>query len=330
MIVSDFCDIFLNEAKRVRAIRTICAYAWYIRKYIIPNIGSLDISTITRSHIEGIIEASGAFSSEGKVATGNGLLSILKAIFRRAEELDYVPRGFNPTIEVPRFRQLRPPESLDDDDLLKLGSFINKKIGAELSAIDRSVSLAPEFELRIRRSTIECGAVIFLLLSGVNQINTKKIRWDDVDFDSKLINIPNFSRIKHQTIPITDKIEVILGVMPRVGPYVFTGSVAKVEICNLAATWRRMTIASGIKGKAIRAARHTFALNAAEAGVGSHRLLAMLGYAPERKWQVKFHDPAANFQYWEKVSNIIWRKMNLDANVFGDRQINPTIFNKPI
>lgn len=312
MIVSDFCTIFLKEIDGHAAKRTQYAYSRLIINYIVPRVGSTKISEVTRCQVEGVIEASGARRTGFRVATGNSLLAIFRALFKKAQELGYVPRGFNPANDIPGYRQLRPPESLNDDEMLQLGAIIKNKVGNYIHINHTNLPIPPEFKLRLSRDIIDCGAMIFLLLSGVNQIDIKNLKWSDIDLDLSVIGVFHNSNSRYQLIPITRKMRIVLAALPRLGPYVFTGAISQVGIANLTTVWRHVTMAAGIRRKSIRAARHTFARNALEADVGSLRLMAMLGHAPDRKWQEKFHDPLANSQYWESVSNLIWSKMSLD------------------
>ena len=122
------------------------------------------------------------------------------------------------------------------------------------------------------------AALRFLLVSGCRLREVLALKWSEVDPAGYL----RLERTKtgRQVRPVGAAALALLDKLPRQGrnPYVFQGRKTGTHLQSLAVLWAAVQHAAGLEGVRLHDLRHTYASNAAEAGVPLQVIGALLGH----------------------------------------------------
>lgn len=152
-----------------RAQSTIDSYAWWVDKYLIPNLGHHKLADLTPAHVEQFLrrlESAKSISGRplGPSSRRRGL-AVLQAALKSAEKQGLVSRNVAALAEGPR---LDPP---------------------------RGRSLTPDEARTVVAAIQSCGdslteALLTLLIStGMRKGEALGLRWTDVDFDDQSVTV---------------------------------------------------------------------------------------------------------------------------------------------
>ncbi len=139
-------------------------------------------------------------------------------------------------------------------------------------------------------------AIALMLYTGLRKNEALGIRWTDVT--KKLITIEDTKNHRPHLIPITDRIQEILGRIPNTtSPYLFSSPVNKqCHIKDVRPALRRIEERTGIAFKC-HDLRRTFATRASEVGIDYLMIKRMLNH--------KTNDITAQYIQWDSKDNIM-------------------------
>jgi integrase len=126
------------------------------------------------------------------------------------------------------------------------------------------------------------GAFMLILLTGLRKGEALALRWEHVDFDNRLLRIPDTKSGGGRSVPLTDAAVQLLEGLPRAtGPFVFPGrySGKHLSISSVNRAWRRVRKAANVEDVTIHDLRRSVGSWLAMQGVGLPIIGAILGHA---------------------------------------------------
>ena len=116
------------------------------------------------------------------------------------------------------------------------------------------------------------------LFTGARSGEITSIQWDHVDWQRRLVRLPDSKTNEPRTIHLSDAaLEVLKGV-PRVGPYVIAGVKHREAFKNLSRAWIVAREYAGLKDVRLHDLRHSYASLAAGRGVSLQMIGKLLGH----------------------------------------------------
>ena len=254
--VADLVERFLSDEapRRISLGRlkagTVEVYAWQAGKHIIPVIGKRRVADVTRGDVERVV-------SPLPAATRNGVLALLSRLFTLAERWQLRPQNANPVRGVERARQDARDRVLSPSELASLAGALNE---AEA------------------QSPANVAAIRFAALTGLRIGEVLAVRWENADFETGRLLLPDSkSGRRHHDLP-TPALEVLAG-LPRLCEWVFTNNGATAATYKyVRAQFAAAAKAAGLEEVRLHDLRRTVMTRAAMAGVGTHVLRDLLGH----------------------------------------------------
>ncbi len=228
--------------------------------------GSISASEITALH-----------SRIGKTAPymANRVLQTLSAMFRRARRWGF-DVSENPAEGIERFREV------------KRKRFVTEQ---EFPALAQAIDAEPNVYIR--------AALWLYLLSGARKSELLGARWSQVDWEQRILNLPETKSGEAQTISLNKPAIAILQAIPETegNPYIFPGKKEGHPLVNISKAWGRIRKAAKIEDVRIHDLRRTVGswlsrdsvdLNQIKealrhASIGTTLTYARLGADPARK-----------------------------------------------
>ena len=235
---------------------TISHYRLMLRKHIVPALGERLVAEIEHHDI---LTFSNGLHHMPTVA--NRAVDILVKMFNLADAWGWRPSGSNPCRGVPRFRVEKHERFLTHEELARL---------------DRTLAAAPGERL----ASVHAAAAIYLLmLTGCRRNEILGLRWDDLNFETGEIRLPD-TKTGTRMVPLTSPVAEVLTSLPRTpdSPWVFPGRKKGTRLVNLNDSWMRVRKHAGLDGVRLHDLRHTFASRALALGEGLPMIGDLLGH----------------------------------------------------
>jgi integrase len=250
-----------------------------IRNHIIPLLGSLHLTAVTRQHIEGLrndvlvgktaptnprakqLSQKGGQPVRGGPGVANRCLTLLSKMFNLAEDWSLRPQNSNPVRRIRRYREQRSERFLSFDEL--------RRIGSALAACEKAGGIDIYASLAIR----------LLLFTGARLNEILSLQWSWVDLDRRLLILPD-SKTGRKVIRLSEPAIAVLKDTPRLAlnPYVIVGARPGQHLVNLQKPWQRVCEAACVDRVRLHDLRHTFASIAALKGNSLPTIGALLGH----------------------------------------------------
>ena len=256
--VADGLDRFFDEYVPTRqaigrmAPRTVQIYRSQATLYIRPALGGRRVAEVGRRDVESAV---GGLPS----ATRNRALAFVSRLFSLFETWEWRPQQTNPVRGVERAREEPRDRVLD---------------AAEVAALATGLDRLDE------RFPASVAAIRVAALTGLRISEVLAIRWEDVDFASRRVTLPQTKtgrRLHHFPVAALD----ILRAVPRLnqGHHVFAvDSRGALTYRTVRHHFGEAVKLAGLPDVRLHDLRRTFMTNAAAAGVGTHVLRDLLGH----------------------------------------------------
>lgn len=121
------------------------------------------------------------------------------------------------------------------------------------------------------------GAIRLLLLTGCRLREILHLRWNEVDLERGLLNLPD-SKTGRKTVYLSNAAIHVLENIPRAGVFVVAGDNPKKPRSDLKRPWKRISDHAGIADVRIHDLRHTFASIGAAQGLSLQVIGKLLGH----------------------------------------------------
>lgn len=239
--------VYLDTHCRTVRPRTAYDYERLLRRYFLPTFGSKSLSAITVHDITRIVDA----LSPGE---GRHALVILKVFFAWATRRGHVPS--DPCAKLRTPRQVARSKTLSNGEL---GLVLNYA----------------------RANPSDFNTIILLLiLTGQRRSEIGSLRWDWIDFDERLLNIPSSSTKngRDHSLPLGLCALTLLNQIPRSTVWVFPGRDGGGPFNGWGKCKARFDAHSGVIGWTLHDLRRTFATTHAAIGTPPHIIERLLNH----------------------------------------------------
>ena len=126
----------------------------------------------------------------------------------------------------------------------------------ELARLGEALNTAPAERFA---STHAAAAILLLLLTGCRRNEILGLRWDDRNFDSGQMRLPD-SKTGPRMVPMPAAADVFRGLARTPNnPFVFPGRKKGTRLRNLNDSWDRVRSRAGLDGVRLHDLRHTCA-----------------------------------------------------------------------
>ena len=246
------------------------------RLYIEPALASHRLSDVSRADIAALHQKLAA-----RPYQANRLLALLSKMFNLAEGWGMRPDASNPCRHVEKFRERSRERYLNADEIARLAKALDDGV--------RVQTLTPYM----------AAAVRLLLLTGARLNEVLTARWEWVDWERRLIALPDSKTGAKPLYLSATAIEILrdLQSLPtsEASPFILRGRSADRPLVNLAKPWNRICEMAELEGVRLHDLRHTAASVAVGQGVSLPIIGRLLGHSQASTTQRYAHvdaDPA--------------------------------------
>jgi integrase len=224
------------------------------RDYVLPKLGRLHINEVTRTDIQHLHQSLAA-----RPYQANRVLALVSKMMSLAETWGIRALNSNPCQHVQKFKEEARRRYLNAAELTRLGTALRS--GREKGTI----------------GVYAASAIQLLLLTGARLNEMLSARWQWVDWDRRVINLPD-SKTGAKPIYLSD---AALGVLRTLNhrqdrgtsDYIIKGRHYGKPLINLTKPWHRVCAEADLSGVRLHDLRHT----AASIGVGTGIALPIVG-----------------------------------------------------
>lgn len=231
-----------------------------IRLNIAPVIGKLKVASVKRDHIRKIHD-----SLSDKPRTANYTLSVLKNMFNKAEEWEIRPDHSNPCTHVKPYPEKKRDRFLDADEIHRL-----------FRALSEAETMKTEHPQVI-------NAIHLLLFTGCRLGEVLNLRWQDVDYENQVFNLPDSKTgarvhsVGNMTISFLQEIQ-----KDAVSEFVCPGikdASKPLRMDTMESRWGKLAKAANLKDVRLHDLRHTVGTWLDEIGASSFLIQHKLGHS---------------------------------------------------
>ena len=235
---------------------TISHYRLMLRKHIVPALGERLVADVEYKDILAFHN-----SLHHMPTVANRAADILVKMFNLADGWGWRANGTNPCRGVSRFKVEKHERFLTREELYRLGE---------------ALRAAPAQRLA---STHAAAAIRLLVLTGCRRNEILGLRWDDLNFESGEIRLPD-SKTGARMVPLPPKSAEILAGLSRTpdSPWVFPGKKKGTRLVNLNDSWDRVRKRARLDGVRLHDLRHTYASRALALGESLPMIGQLLGH----------------------------------------------------
>ena len=212
-------------------------YRRNLKLFILPAIGHLRIVDVTRADI-----AKYHHDWRHRPYQANRNLEIISKMFNLAELWGLRPDGTNPRRHIKKYPEKKRERYFSPAELQAIGRVLGEM---EKERIELPAAIA---------------AVRLLLFTGCRLGEIMTLRWEYVDFPSKLLRLPDSKTGAKEVHLGHAAIAVLKNITPAEGnPFVIEGRNPGAHLTDLQPFWQRLRGRAGLKNARIHDLRHTFA-----------------------------------------------------------------------
>jgi integrase len=199
-----------------------------------------------------------------------------------AVRTELLPYGSNPVRHVEPYRSKFSAHYLTSEEIEAVGAAL---VEAETVGLPWNVKvtgpkakhLANPENQRTVVSPYAIAAIRLLLLTGARSGEILRLRWDQVDFERRVLVLPD-SKTGKKTIVLNSYALLVLADIPRVGPYVIVGANPNKPRYGLQRQWSAVLRRAGVSRARIHDLRHTHASVGVGEGLGLPIVGKILGH----------------------------------------------------
>jgi integrase len=233
--------------------RTAFDYGQLLAKHILPALGRYTLAEIDREHVERL-----HLDMKDTPRRANYTVATLRALFNFA-----IKRGLrtgNPATGIKMYRERARERFLSE---------------TEMSAAAEAIAQA---EREGKVGPFAAAGLRLALFTGARSGEITSIQWGHVDWQRRLVRLPDSKTNEPRTIHLSDAAIEVLEAVPRVGPYVIAGVKHGEAFKNLSRAWIVAREYAGLKDVRLHDLRHSYASLAAGRGVSLQMIGKLLGH----------------------------------------------------
>jgi integrase len=251
--IRDFSDRWLAEhaAPKLKQL-TVQGYRGILARHILPALGNLTIAEIDREHIERL-----HLAMSGTPRAANQAHAIIRALLVFA--VQHGLKTGNPAVGIKPYRENQRERFLSEAEL---GAAADAIAAAETGGI----------------GPFAAAGLRLALFTGARSGEITAIRWDHIDWERRLIRLPDSKTNEPRTIQLSDAAIEVLRAVPLVGPYVVAGRKYGSPYQSLSRAWHIARKYAGLDDVHLHDLRHSFASIAAGQGLSLYTIGKLLGH----------------------------------------------------
>lgn len=250
---SEFAADYLeNYAKKYK--RSWMLDFYYLESHVLPDLGHLQIKAITRRHIEKLHT-----KMSGKPFAANRAVALISTMFTKAIEWGEAEEN--------------PARAIRKHDEKSRDVFITKEQYPKLKA---AIDAEPLLQVR--------AALYLLFLTGLRKSEVLGIRWEDIDFEQKLLRIPDTKNGEPHHIPLTVEACRVLQSVPKTGRHVFMWR--GKQMLDFRKSWDNIRRRAGMPHLRVHDIRRTVGSWLAQEGHSLHLIGEVLNHKDPRSTRV--------------------------------------------
>jgi integrase len=276
-VADDFLRLHVSAKRKSR---TLGEYTLTLRNNVLPYIGAKRIVELRRTDVTRL---------HGKQADtpyqANKALSVISVIWNWAAKRDEVAFADNPAKGIERYRERGRERFLTSEELGRLGAALVKgeTVGLPYSVNEASprAKHAPKPDKRrTKLDPFAVAAIRLLILTGARRREILDARWDQIDFERGILNLPD-SKTGKKSIYLSAAAQALLKSLPRVAgnPHIIAGARDSAPRADLKKPWAAVCKAAGLQGVRLHDLRHSFASFGASASLGLPIIGKLLGHS---------------------------------------------------
>jgi integrase len=265
--VAELIAQFEREALPSRAPRSQVEYKSMLRDWILPAIGRLKVSAVTRQDVEKLFRK---ITAEGKLARANAVKSLVSTLFTQA--LEWGMRSDNPASGIKGNDEAGRERFLTPQELARLLATLDSRPAHEADAVD---------------------IIRLAVLTGARRGEILGMAWAQVDLEAGVWTKPaaTTKQRKLHRVPLSPEAVAVLqrrreqqgvasGRVVRLrDDQVFRAGTSKTGGNALEHEWRSIRAAAGLEDVRFHDLRHSFASWLVASGLSLPIIGAMLGHS---------------------------------------------------
>ncbi|HCS70008.1 MAG TPA: integrase [Rhodospirillaceae bacterium] len=235
---------------------TATEYRRNLRRFILPALGRLKVSDVTRADI-----AKFHHDLRHIPYQANRNLELISKMFSMAEIWGMRPEGSNPRLHIKKYPEEKRERYLSQKELSDLGSVLNE---AEEIGVDDIYAIS---------------AIRLLIFTGCRLNEIMSLKWTEVDFDNSCLRLSDSktgARVVHLGPPALDLLKNLKR-QPK-NPWVICGKIPGTNRKEIQKFWQRIRKRAGIEDVRIHDLRHSFASKAVAQGMSLPMIGKLLGH----------------------------------------------------
>ncbi len=280
LTVEEFSKTFLKDHVEVKLkASTAATYRDHLERLIVPEIGYVKLSQLTRKQVAGL------HSKIGQKTPGiaNRMLATLSSMYGFASVNELIPDGFNPTRRIEKFPENHMERFLSSDELRRIGEAIREGEGKGIPWVvdetkpNRKHVSKPENRFT-KLDRYAAAAIRLLLLTGARRGEILALKWSNVDLERGILHLPD-SKTGKKVIVLNAAAAHVLNELPKIGEYVIAGRSPSQPRHDLKKPWAAVLRRAGIEGVRLHDLRHTHASFGVNSGMGLPIVGKLLGHS---------------------------------------------------
>jgi integrase len=235
--------------------RTTADYRTILEQRIRPQLGHLIVEQVTR---DDVVTFHAGMSRTPRRA--NYVVATFRALMTFAEDCGLRPPMSNPARRIKMYREGLRERFLSEEEIGRAAEAI--------ATAEREKKIGPHAAAGLRLA----------LFTGARSGEITAIRWCQIDWQQKLIRLPDSKTNEPRTIHLSDAAIEVLKILPRAGPYVVAGAKPGEPYRNLGRAWIVARAYAGLQDCRLHDLRHSYASLAAGRGVSLPMIGKLLGH----------------------------------------------------
>jgi integrase len=256
MTLSQLGDKWLADHVRPKLKpRTAVEYERLLAQRVMPTLGHLSVARIDRNDI---VQLHVSLAKTPRRA--NYAVSVIRTLLNFGIDLGLRPPASNPARRIKMFRERLRERFLSEVEIGKAAE------GIAIAEREGTIGAHGAAGLRLA------------LLTGARSGEVTATEWKHIDWQRKMIRLPDSKNNQPRTIHLSDAALDILKSVPHVGRFVIAGTKPDTSYRNLSRAWMVARELVGLEDVRLHDLRHSYASLAAGRGVSLQMIGKLLGH----------------------------------------------------
>jgi integrase len=254
--VAALADKWLTDYVRPKLKpRTVFDYERLVAQHIKPALGHLSVAGISRDDIVRLHVGMARIPRRA-----NYTVATVRALLNFGIDLSYRPPASNPARRIKMYRQPPRERFLSEEEIGKAADAIKQA--------ERAGKVGPHGAAGLRLA----------LFTGARSGEITAIEWNHIDWDRRIIRLPDSKTNEPRTIHLSDAAIEVLKTVPRIGRYVIAGAKPDEPYQNLSRAWIVARAYADLGDVRLIDLRHSYASLAVNRGVSLPLIGKLLGH----------------------------------------------------